>query len=371
MQYAIEGFLGIQRMTLGYTKKDRLFSISLVSEDDHCSGFESDARVSKLMQLCDECYDGIDWNIGKQEHDGRKFAVGQIKYINEKPVDMMFYIVPTRERSIVGLRVVLLDNRRRRMESDYLDFDVRKSLKITDSQYNNANQWLRQQLHSSLLICGDIYRDYNEDGLYRYYCEFERSLYDDDRKICIRLDNGVLMLGGEMSIDEDYAEKLIKARIIVMNKKFAGIDGEIRDCRLGPIVLPCPLCHGKSRNSRNDTCRECLPREGTFGWAAAPQKSLGRISISRKDFNEKFEAYKEYYTTRCEPSGWRIEEPEQEAKRSRIERPPLLQKQERAAWQSERPRPHRLGEPIIRHLKGSNPNIRQLKGPSNRRSNRR
>ena len=97
---------------------------------------------------------------------------------------------------------------------------------------------------------------------------------------------------------------IARAKIIVMNKVFAGIAGEIYDYRpLGPrasITLPCPLCHGDK--SKTDTCREC--------WSKKSKRNSGRVSIDKPDFKHKFEAYKTYYRTRMEPSGWR-EKPKQ------------------------------------------------------------
>lgn len=294
IQYEIQDFLGIQQMVLGYTKKNTLYSICLYSENDHCSSVESDVRVSKLMQLCDEWYDGIEWKVGLQEHDGRKFAIGRIKtgHKAKSPTDMVFSILPTRnERNVVGLQVNLIDNRRRRLESDYLGFDVRSPLTISESQYSNAKQWLRQQLDSNGVGECQICREYDNGRRYAYSYSLERHMIDDQRDIYIGLEDGVLWTGGKMPIDEDYAERLINAKIIILNKEFEGIAGVIRDYRpLGPgasIDLPCPVCHGE-KSRQKGMCR-C--------WAKYRKQNNGFISISRKDFKDEFEDYKRWYKT--------------------------------------------------------------------------
>lgn len=294
IQYEIQDFLGIQRMILGYTKKNTLYSICLYSENDHSSSAESDVRVSKLMQLCDEWYDGIEWKVGLQEHDGRKFAIGRIKTGRKakSPTDMVFSIVPTRtERNVVGLQVNLIDNRRRRLESDYLGFDVRRPLAISESQYSNAKQWLRQQLDSNGVGECQICREYDNGKRYAYSYSLERHMIDDQRDIYIGIEDGVLWTGGKMPIDEDYAERLINAKIIILNKEFEGIAGVIRDYRpLGPgasIDLPCPVCHGE-KSRQKGMCR-C--------WAKYRKQNNGFISISRKDFKDEFEYYKQWYKT--------------------------------------------------------------------------
>ena len=330
VQYAIQDFLGIQRMTLGYTKKGTLFSICFISENDHYSAAESDARVSKLMQLCDEWCAGIEWDIGEQEHDGRKFAIGRIKSTcrvipQENGMesteynfqDMVFSIIPTRgERNVVGLQVNLIDNRRRRLETDYLTLDVRHPLQISEAQYNNAKEWLRKQLDDHALGECQSSRKYDKDRLYEYHYSFERHLVDDHRRGWISLESGVLEIDGEIPIDESYAEQLIRAKIIVMNKVFSGIAGEIYDDRpLGPgasIKLPCPLCHGNK--SKSDACREC--------WNKTRKRNSGLISLRESEFREKFNAYKEYYRARVAPSGWH-DKPKANSKPNKPKSPPL------------------------------------------------
>lgn len=315
VQYEIKNFLGIQSMTLGYTRKGSLFSICFDSTNDHYSSAESDIRVSKLMQLCDEWCEGIEWKLGKQEHDGRKFAIGRInstsslstvpgedgKYKVERKYnyqDMVFSIMPTRgERNVVGLQVKLVDNRRRRLETDYLSLDVRRPLKISDAQYNMAKQYLREQFKSNCFHECQVSRDFDKDGLYSYSYSFERHLEDDHRRASISIESGVLEIGG-MPIVEDYAEKLINAKIIVMNKEFEGIDGTIHDYRpLGPgaeINLPCPVCRGRKSEQR-PRC-EC--------WKRGLDRNTGEISISRSNFKQKFQDYKKYYRNRKAPQGW-------------------------------------------------------------------
>lgn len=312
VQYVIQDFLGIQRMTLGYTKKGTLFSICFVSENDHYSATESDSRVSKLMQLCDEWCDGIEWELGKQEHDGRKFAIGRIKLTSDMVEngslekhnyrDMVFSIIPTRgERNVVGLQVNLIDKRRRRLESDYLDVDIRRPIKVLDSQYTEKKEWLREQLNSHGLREHQFFRKYECGQLYAFDYLIKKSIYTDREYvgyISIILDNGVLKVSGDLAIDEDYAEEIIIAKLMAFSKEFEGIDGEIDDYRpIGPggdIRLPCPLCHGNK--SKADACREC--------WNKTRKQNSGLISLSKSEFRDKFNAYKEYYRMRVAPSGW-------------------------------------------------------------------
>ena len=348
VQYAIQDFLGIQRMTLAYTRKGTLFSICFVSENDHYSAAESNARVSKLMQLCDEWCDGIEWDVGEQEHDRRKFAIGRIKSTcrvipegrgKERREynyrDMIFSIIPTRgERNVVGLLVNLIDNRRRRLETDYLTLDVRRPLQITEVQYNDAKEWLRKQLDEHALGECQISRKYDKDRLYEYHYSIERHLIDDHRRGYISLESGVLEIDGEIPIDESYAEQLIRAKIIVMNKIFAGIAGEIYDDRpLGPgasIKLPCPLCHGDK--SKIDACKECWRKNG--------KGNSGLIPLSKSEFKEKFNAYKTYYNTRIAPSGWH-DKPKSNSKANKPKAPPL-HKEPKPTAQAQRDIDHAL-----------------------------
>ena len=315
IRYAIKDFLGIQQMTLGYTKKNNLYSICLVSENDHYSAAESDVRVSKLMQLCDEWYDDIKWEIGTQEHDGRKFAIGRVNNTysvgwvggkegraikNYNYIDMLFSIIPTRrEKNVVGLQVNLIDNRRRRLESDYIDVDIRRQTKMSDSQYREKKEWLREQLNSHGLQEHQFKRNYECGKLYAYDYVIKKSIYTDREYvgyIYIILDNGVLKVSGDLAIDEDYAEKIIIAKLITFNKEFEGIEGEINDYRpIGPggdIQLPCPVCHGE-KNCQKGMC-SC--------WAKFRKQNVGFISISRKDFKAEFEDYKIWYKTGQKPS---------------------------------------------------------------------
>ena len=327
VEYDISGFLGIQKMILRYTTKGHLCSICLVSEDDHCSASESDARVSKLMQLCDEWYEGIKWNVDVQKHDGRKFAIGRINstsYVTSDSYqpkegeltkrkwipsrhhaaggfyntvvynyrDMVFSIVPTRgERNVVGLQVNLVDNRRRRLENAYLNLDMRRPLRVTDAQYKNAKAWLEEQKDANGLRENQTRRDYDGENLYAYSFILNRKLDDDHREVQIGLENGVLRIGGAMPIDESYAEELINAKIIIMSKEFEGITGKIFDNRpYGPgghVELPCPICKGnKSRQVRECKC-----------WDRGRKRNAGYIHISKRGFEEEFEVYKSEYKT--------------------------------------------------------------------------
>ena len=301
IQYKVKDFLGIQSMTLGYTKKNSLYSICFVSENDHYSAAESDVRVSKLMQLCDELCNGIKWKIGTQEHDGRKFAIGRLNNTysigwvdghetkNYNYMDMVFSIIPTRgEKNVVGLQVNLIDNKRRRLESDYLDFDIRYPIKISDSQYREKKEWLREQLASHGLEEYHFKRNYECGKLYAYDYAVKKCIYTDREYvgyIYIKLDNGVLKVSGDLAIDEAYAEKIIVAKLMTFNEEFKGIEGEINDYRhkdsfgpCGDILLPCPVCHGEAKH-----------RKGMCSCGA------GLISIGQKEFRREFEKYKIRY----------------------------------------------------------------------------
>ena len=347
VKYEMSDFIGIQKMILGYTTKGHLYSIGLVSENDHCSASESDARVSKLMQLCDEWCDGIKWNVGVQEHDGRKFAIGQIKttcfstsdsyqakdgeHVEKKWCpshrrgagpnegfwevivynyrDMLFSIVPTRgKNNVVGLQVNLIDNRLKRLENDYNEIDVRHLCKVTDSQYHAAKVWLRDQLEEHILREYSFRREYNEtSGLYNYllclhwgaekYIETTHSIEHYVKEITIILDNGVLRTSCSINakslpvpLADDYAEKIITARILIANKELEGIAGAFYDSdgyRGGYITLPCPICKGNKSKQRG-VCK-C--------WTPSLKRNMGSINIAKRDFEEEFKIYKSEYKT--------------------------------------------------------------------------
>lgn len=320
VEYLIEDFVGIQRMILGYTKQGHLFSIHFISENDHCSVAESDARVYKFMQLCDEWYNGIKWKIDEQEHDGRKFAVGKIlsTYLSyetsdalgelvtryKDSVDMTFRIMPTRDKgNIVGLDVQLVDNKRRRVESDYISLDIRKPFKVSAAVYNETKSWLRKQLDDNALYDAQFYRYLEqtkmsgrpEDKVYTYWFELERRTINDNREIGITLKDGALETSCKISrgfadtiylpspIDDDYAEALIMAKIITNAWETDGINGPMR-LYDDWMELPCPICHGTSAKQKH--CRRC-------------EKS-GKISIDedyfddyKKEYNNP-NAYKKY-----------------------------------------------------------------------------
>ena len=326
VQYEISDFLGFQQLILGYTKKGHLFSICLISENDHCSATESDARVSKLMQLCDEWIENIKWDLGEQEHDGRKFAIGRINethYDTPKPHqakkneivkkwwlpshrlgagpnegkwwstvynyrDIVLSIVPTRgERNIVGLQVNLVDNRLRRLEKDYLSLDVRRPVRVNDTLYEKAKSWLKEQRDRNSLKEHQVERYYDGNNLYAYCYILDRGLDDDHRQVQITLEGGVLKLGGGMPISESYAEELITAKIIVMNRIFEGIEGPIYDNRpYGPgghVVLPCPICKGDESKQHG----KCMC------WSESRNKNTGKgPHINKQEFEEKLYEYK-------------------------------------------------------------------------------
>lgn len=364
VEYDISGFLGIQKMILRYTTKGHLCSICLVSENDHCSASESDARVSKLMQLCDEWYEGIKWNVDVQEHDGRKFAIGRInsrsyvtsgsyqakegEHIEKRWIhshrygagpnegswqttvynyrDMVFSIVPTRgERNVVGLQVNLMDNRLKRLDDK--EIDVRHLFKVTDGQYQAAKGWLQDQLKAHGLSENCFIRSYNKTlGLYDYFLGLHWSggtLWVGagqyiTPEITISLDNGVLRTRCRINakslkvpLADDYAEEIITARIMIANKELEGIAGAFYDSRGnrgGSIELPCPICKG-DESKQVEKCK-CYNR--------GQKRNGGRISINKHDFEEEIESYKsEYKTGRWNPPKQPPKNPKQSPKKKK------------------------------------------------------
>ena len=339
VQYAIQDFLGIQRMTLAYTRKGTLFSICFVSENDHYSAAESDARVYKLMQLCDEWYDGIEWDIGEQEHDGRKFAVGRIKstvamvegpngnLVNKYNFqDMIFSIIPTRgERNVVGLQVNLIDNRRRRL--DHYNGDAIHLFSATSDEYQEIRKWLKEQFSANSLSVYQFDRLYDKNlKMYHYSLRLDwgsgkmigSNYYIKQIDICLY--NGVLETDCKIGIkrlhnplSDEYAEAIIMAKIKTFNKEMEGIAGSISDNRGtgASIRLPCPACHGQSASTQ---CRECYNK--------SRNRNAGIVSLSKSEFKEKFSAYKEYYRTRRAPYGWH-DKTKSNSKPSKPKSPPL------------------------------------------------
>ena len=364
VEYDISGFLGIQKMILRYTTKGHLCSICLVSENDHCSASESDARVSKLMQLCDEWYEGIKWNVDVQEHDGRKFAIGRInsrsyvtsgsyqakegEHIEKRWIrshrygagpnegswqttvynyrDMVFSIVPTRgERNVVGLQVNLMDNRLKRLDDK--EIDVRHLFKVTDGQYQAAKGWLQDQLKAHGLSEYCFIRSYNKTlGLYDYFLGLHwngGTLWVGagqyiTPEIKISLDNGVLRTRCSINakslkvpLADDYAEEIITARIMIANKELEGIAGAFYDSRGnrgGSIELPCPICKG-DKSKQVEECK-CYNR--------GQKRNGGRISINKHDFDEEIESYKsEYKTGRWSPPKQPSKNPKQSPKKKK------------------------------------------------------
>ena len=364
VEYDISGFLGIQKMILRYTTKGHLCSICLVSENDHCSASESDARVSKLMQLCDEWYEGIKWYVDVQEHDGRKFAIGRInsrsyvtsgsyqakegEHIEKRWIhshrygagpnegswqttvynyrDMVFSIVPTRgERNVVGLQVNLMDNRLKRLDDK--EIDVRHLFKVTDGQYQAAKGWLQDQLKAHGLSEYCFIRSYNKTlGLYDYFLGLHwngGTLWVGagqyiTPEIKISLDNGVLRTRCSINakslkvpLADDYAEEIITARIMIANKELEGIAGAFYDSRGnrgGSIELPCPICKG-DKSKQVEKCK-CYNR--------GQKRNGGRISINKHDFEEEIESYKsEYKTERWSPPKQPPKNPKQPPKKKK------------------------------------------------------
>ena len=322
-QYDID-FLGFWTLTLGYTKRDRLYSITFGQGAGSLSVEESDARVAQLMKLCDEWCSGIKWETDRQ--DGRLSAVGKAKVyrptiVDGFPVlpkysDRKFSIMPVKGGDgSFGLQVDLVDNRLRRIDNDYLKFDVRQLYWIDERRSEEALRWLEDQYVAHRLSECRFDRIFDRRlNAYRYNmlleCGAEKAAADGaSRRIGISLCNGVLenvCKAGKTRLQnplsDGVAEKLITAKITSFNKEMEGVAGTISDARGsgGGVKLPCPECHGD--RTMTSACGEC--------WDKSRNRNAGQISIGKQDFKGRFGSYKNYYSTRTKPSGWHAKQPQ-------------------------------------------------------------
>ena len=304
-EYEISGFHGIQKAVLSYTSKGRLYAIRLISIDDHYSSVESDIRVSKLMQLMDEQFENIKWDIYPDEHDGRKVAIGTRKMFrmdkSENSEDKVFRIIPTRSKqNEVGLFVEMVDNRLRRLDDVYATTDIRIPFRVQFAAAGSAASWLREQYKSNGLKEIAFERKYNFEQKYDYFLRLQRlegNMLDIVRDIHICLYDGVLMTWSNIGtafdmgtkelkapMEDDYAEKLIMARIHQAAYEFEGIEGHIYAIQ-SYVELPCPKCHGLLTR-QNGRC-EC--------WSERREKNSGRVTIKKEYFDADFADYLKKY----------------------------------------------------------------------------
>lgn len=300
-EYEISGFHDIQKAVLSYTSKGRLYAIRLISTDDHYSSVESDIRVSKLMQLIDEQFENIKWDISSDEHDGRKVAFGTKKMLRmdktDNSEDKVFRIIPTRSKqNKVGLFVEMVDNRLRRLDDDYATTDIRVPFRVQFATAGSAASWLREQYKLNGLEEITFERKYSFEKKYDYYLRLQRlegNMLDIVRDIHICLYDGVLMTWSNIGtafdmgtkelkapIEDDYAEKLIMARIRQAAYEFEGIEGRIYAIQ-SYVELPCPKCHGLPTR-QNGRC-EC--------WSDRLGENLGRVTIKKEYFDADFADY--------------------------------------------------------------------------------
>lgn len=82
----LSGFHGFEKITLGYTSQNRLFSICLTASKS------SDYMVRALMRDCDLCYPGLRWNVDTN-YKGELFASGQRRDSHDR-VELFVSIIP-------------------------------------------------------------------------------------------------------------------------------------------------------------------------------------------------------------------------------------------------------------------------------------
>ena len=104
----LSGFLGFEKLILGYTSQNRLYSICLTARKS------SDYMVRALMKECDLCYSGIQWNVDNN-YMGELFAVGRRRNPSGQ-VDMLVAITPQSPESDARIQANIFDYSVKRIE---------------------------------------------------------------------------------------------------------------------------------------------------------------------------------------------------------------------------------------------------------------
>lgn len=104
----LSGFLGFEKVTLGYTSQGRLFSICLTASRS------ADSMVRALMKECDSCYSGIRWEEDNN-YQGELFAVGRRRNSSGQ-VDMLVAIIPQSSKTDARIQANIFDYRVKRSD---------------------------------------------------------------------------------------------------------------------------------------------------------------------------------------------------------------------------------------------------------------